>query len=300
MLKGIGKFGRAWKVDRFVLHYIATGDDPYDTAMTYGYVNAALSSLAPLCKKRFRVKDCSVWTDVDFTADKTFLEGGLALTINLWRIFGVVNSILFGALKILIRSKRRQKKEAKALKKARKAEAATEGPAETIENRKKQKTYRKRKGWQQMDNINPIGELMQSTMDNVKNMLKVDTVVGEPIYTPDGITLVPISRISVGFGGGGVEFSPKKAGEPALWRRQRHRREDRPHRLPGHQGGHGADDQHHPARQHHRGPHHRPGAPGDGQGGRLHQQAAGQIKRNRKRIISTTCLNRWCLLCEKP
>ena len=64
-----------------------------------------------------------------------------------------------------------------------------------------------------MDNINPIGELMQSTMDNVKNILKVDTVVGEPIYTPDGITLVPISRISVGFGGGGVEFTPKKAGE---------------------------------------------------------------------------------------
>ena len=50
---------------------------------------------------------------------------------------------------------------------------------------------------------NPIGELMQNTMESVKNMLKVDTVVGDPIVTPDGITLVPISRISVGFGGGG-------------------------------------------------------------------------------------------------
>ena len=49
-----------------------------------------------------------------------------------------------------------------------------------------------------MENTNPIGELMQATMDNVRNMLKVDTVVGDPIYTPDGITLVPISRISVG------------------------------------------------------------------------------------------------------
>jgi len=58
---------------------------------------------------------------------------------------------------------------------------------------------------------NPIGELMQTTMDNVKNMLKVDTVVGDPIVTPDGITLVPISKISVGFGGGGVEFGNKKA-----------------------------------------------------------------------------------------
>ena len=62
-----------------------------------------------------------------------------------------------------------------------------------------------------MDN-NPIGALMQNTMESVKNILKVDTVVGDPIYTPDGITLVPISKISVGFGGG-VEFTAKKSGE---------------------------------------------------------------------------------------
>ena len=60
-----------------------------------------------------------------------------------------------------------------------------------------------------MDN-NPIGELMQNTMESVRNILKVDTVVGDPIFTPDGITLVPISKISVGFGGGGIELSTKK------------------------------------------------------------------------------------------
>ena len=64
-----------------------------------------------------------------------------------------------------------------------------------------------------MDNKNPIGELMQNTMENVRSILKVDTVVGDPIYTPDGIMLVPISKISVGFGGGGVEFNQKKVGE---------------------------------------------------------------------------------------
>ncbi|MBQ3701598.1 MAG: GerW family sporulation protein [Oscillospiraceae bacterium] len=63
-----------------------------------------------------------------------------------------------------------------------------------------------------MDN-NPIGELMQNTMENVRGILKVDTVVGDPIYTPDGITLVPISKISVGFGGGGVEFNSEKPGK---------------------------------------------------------------------------------------
>ena len=59
------------------------------------------------------------------------------------------------------------------------------------------------------EKVNPIGELMQTTMENVKNILQVDTVVGDPIITPDGITLVPISKISIGFGGGGVDFGPK-------------------------------------------------------------------------------------------
>ena len=63
-----------------------------------------------------------------------------------------------------------------------------------------------------MDN-NPIGALMQNTMESVKNILKVDTVVGDPIYTPDGITSVPISKVSVGFGGGGVEFNNKNSGD---------------------------------------------------------------------------------------
>ena len=106
-LKGFGKFGRKLKVDRFLLHYVAAGEDPYNTAMTYGYVNASLSALAPLCANRFTVRDCSVRTDVDFTAEKMSLDIGIAMTIKIGQIFGVVNTILFGALGILIKNKTR-------------------------------------------------------------------------------------------------------------------------------------------------------------------------------------------------
>lgn len=111
VLKGFGKLGRKFKVDRFLLRYTAAGDDPYKTAVTYNYVNAALSSLGPVCAKRFQVDDCEVRTEVDFTADKMSIDFGIALTIRIGQIFGAINTILFGALGIIIKNKLRLMKE---------------------------------------------------------------------------------------------------------------------------------------------------------------------------------------------
>lgn len=112
-LKGFGKFGRKFKVERFLLRYVAAGWDPAETAITYGWVNAALSSLAPLCRERFTVKDCEVSTDIDFLADWMHLDFGLCVTIRIGQILGTVLGIGFGALKILIKNKLRLKREAK-------------------------------------------------------------------------------------------------------------------------------------------------------------------------------------------
>lgn len=102
------------RVDRFLLHFTAAGDDPYNTAMLYGYVNGALSSLAPLCGKRFCVRVADVQTDVDFTADNISLDFGIAVTLRIGQIFEGLFIIAFGALGILIKNKRRLKKERRA------------------------------------------------------------------------------------------------------------------------------------------------------------------------------------------
>ena len=109
-LKGLGKFGKI-TVDRFLLHFVSGGNDPYNTAMTYNYVNAALSSLAPFCKTRFIVKDADVWTDVDFTADKMNIDFALCIVIRIGQAARAGLAVAFGALKILIRNKLRLRKE---------------------------------------------------------------------------------------------------------------------------------------------------------------------------------------------
>ena len=61
-----------------------------------------------------------------------------------------------------------------------------------------------------MDNTtekkNSLTDLMRSTMDKVHAMADTNTIVGQPITTPDGVTLIPISKISFGFGGGGGDY----------------------------------------------------------------------------------------------
>lgn len=61
-----------------------------------------------------------------------------------------------------------------------------------------------------MEKKNQISEMIQESMAKVREMADTNTIVGEPIHTPDGVTLIPISRVSFGFGGGGASFTFNK------------------------------------------------------------------------------------------
>lgn len=55
----------------------------------------------------------------------------------------------------------------------------------------------------------PLSEMMSNSMSKIKDMIDVNTVIGSPITTPDGVTLIPITKVSVGYGGGGSDFVTK-------------------------------------------------------------------------------------------
>ncbi|MFY9175527.1 MAG: GerW family sporulation protein [Peptococcia bacterium] len=52
----------------------------------------------------------------------------------------------------------------------------------------------------------PIEGLMKTAMESIKEMVDVNTVVGDPVETPDGTVIIPISRVACGFAAGGSEF----------------------------------------------------------------------------------------------
>ena len=62
-----------------------------------------------------------------------------------------------------------------------------------------------------------LPNMLEQTLTKIKEMISVNDVVGDPIVTADGVTIIPISKVSVGFGGGGSDFvskNPNKQDNP--------------------------------------------------------------------------------------
>lgn len=53
----------------------------------------------------------------------------------------------------------------------------------------------------------PIQGLMQTAMSNIREMVDVNTIIGDPVETPDGTVILPVSRVGFGFAAGGSQFN---------------------------------------------------------------------------------------------
>ena len=53
---------------------------------------------------------------------------------------------------------------------------------------------------------NSLTSLMETSMGKMREMVDSNIIIGEPITTPDGVTLIPVSRLSFGFGCGGGDY----------------------------------------------------------------------------------------------
>ncbi len=61
---------------------------------------------------------------------------------------------------------------------------------------------------------NRIPEIIRSSMENIRSMFDANKIIGDPINTPQGTTIIPISKISMGIAASGFDYNPKKDAQP--------------------------------------------------------------------------------------
>jgi len=60
-----------------------------------------------------------------------------------------------------------------------------------------------------------IGEIIRKSLDSIREIADANTIIGEPISTPNGTTIIPVSKVSLGIASGGVDFKNEKNGQNA-------------------------------------------------------------------------------------
>ena len=77
------------------LVFVSGASDPYDTALAFGYVNAALGALTPLAERALRIDARDIQTGVDFQAERPRIDARIVCTIRIGQI--VIIALAFGA-----------------------------------------------------------------------------------------------------------------------------------------------------------------------------------------------------------
>ena len=77
-------------------------------------------------------------------------------------------------------------------------------------------------------NNHPIEVLMETAMNSIKDMVDVNTIIGEPINVQNGMVIIPISKVCFGFAAGGSEFK----GETIDEYKRKDKEEEVQYRLP--------------------------------------------------------------------
>ena len=59
-----------------------------------------------------------------------------------------------------------------------------------------------------------ISEIIKAALGNIRETADANTIIGDPITTSNGTTILPVSKVAVGVATGGLDFTPKKEADP--------------------------------------------------------------------------------------
>lgn len=66
-----------------------------------------------------------------------------------------------------------------------------------------------------MANENKLQDIIRTSLESIRSMIDADTVIGDPIMTEVGVTIIPVSKVSVGYASGGLDYNGKSGSSAA-------------------------------------------------------------------------------------
>lgn len=163
------------------------GEDASDTAVKYGYFCLAVYPAVSILVKAGKCRQYGVDISPNFKdGEESRYAVDIHMYIRLLWIFALVFRYGFKALRLLL-----------SLKRGKKPSQKDEIKADNTTN----------EGESSMEH--PIGNLMNITMEKIKEMVDVNTIVGTPITAADGTLIIPVSKVSYGFASGGSDLPTK-------------------------------------------------------------------------------------------
>ena len=181
-------FFRHLQIKRLNISISYHGEDAEDTAVKYGYFCLSVYPAVSILVKASNCKQYGVDISPNFNDGE---ESRYAIDIYAYiRVFWLVALVFrygFKALKLIISIKRGRK---------------TKNDDQSLSD-----TNILYEGESDMEH--PIGNLMNVTMEKIKEMVDVNTIVGNPITAEDGTLIIPVSKVSYGFASGGSDLPTK-------------------------------------------------------------------------------------------
>lgn len=104
-LQALNRFRQRLRVQLLRLVFVSGAPDPYDTALAFGYVNAALGALTPLAERALRIDERDIQTGVDFQAERPRIDARIVCTIRIGQIVVIALAFGVGFLKQKMHSK---------------------------------------------------------------------------------------------------------------------------------------------------------------------------------------------------
>ena len=104
-LQVLNRFRQRLRVQLLRLVFVSGAPDPYDTALAFGYVNAALGALTPLAERALRIDERDIQTGVDFQAGQPRIDARIVCTIRIGQIVVIALAFGVGFLKQKMHSK---------------------------------------------------------------------------------------------------------------------------------------------------------------------------------------------------